>query len=146
MAWDAICAAISPAKEGRFEKNDGDGAWGAEATGVVAVKVSREMFRFPGVELKTEYSSAKRGVQTPGSARRLSWRGLGVSNVGLGKAGVCRGVGGWAFGFPKLSEGPGAVLAGTGFQAGSREGRARRERQSGYWREPGSALCSYPAG
>lgn len=52
--------------------------------------------RFPGVALKTEYSSAKRGVQPDESSKRPSVC-LGVSKTGLGKmveVGVCLGVGG----------------------------------------------------
>ena len=53
--------------------------------------------RLPGVELKTEYSSAKRGVVQPlDSSNRPELR-FGVSNTGLGKmeeVGVCLGVGG----------------------------------------------------
>lgn len=98
FAWEAISAAMSPVERGRFEKNDGAREWRAGAGVVEAVKVSRELWRFAGVDVKTEYSSTKRGVQAPGSANRLSWGGPGVSNVvGLGKAaeaGVCRGVGG----------------------------------------------------
>lgn len=63
---------VSPAASGPFEKYDGVRVWEVEAAGVQAVKVSRELWRFPGVELKTEYSSAKRGVQVLGSASRLS--------------------------------------------------------------------------
>lgn len=46
--------------------------------------------------LKTEYSSAKRGVRPLASAKE-PWGGFGVSKRGLGKApdvGVCLGVGG----------------------------------------------------
>lgn len=64
---------VSLAVRGPFERYDGVREWEVEAAGVQAVKVSRELWRFPGVELKTEYSSAKRGVQVPGSASRLSW-------------------------------------------------------------------------
>lgn len=63
---------ISPAARGPFEKYDGVREWEVEAVGVQAVKVSRELWRFPGVELKTEYSSAKWGVQVLGSASQLS--------------------------------------------------------------------------
>lgn len=54
---------------------------------------------------KTEYSSAKVGVQ-PLRFSKLDLF-LGVSKVGLGNwadVGVWVGVGGWAFGFPKLEE------------------------------------------
>lgn len=66
----------------------------------------REPLRFPGVVLKTEYSSAKRGVQPLDSSKR-PWLCLGVSKTGLGKTvdvGVRLGVGGAAFGSPKLGE------------------------------------------
>lgn len=129
FAWEAISAAISPAEGGRFE-NDGGRAWGARAAGVVAVKASLELFRFLGVELKTEYSWAKRGVQAPGSAKRLSWGGLGVSNVGLGRTGVCRGVGGWAFGIPKLDEGPKGCVSRSGLPDRQQEqGRSKKRGQ-----------------
>ena len=52
---------------------------------------------------KTEYSSANVGVQ-PLRFSKLELF-LGVSKVGLGnwaEVGVWVGVGGWAFGFPKL--------------------------------------------
>jgi hypothetical protein len=57
----------------------------------------------PGVVLNTEYSSAKVGVQ-PLRFSKLELF-LGVSKVGLenwAEVGVWVGVGGWAFGFPKL--------------------------------------------
>jgi hypothetical protein len=57
---------------------------------------SEEPRRLPGVELKTEYSSANRGVQPPGSSKR-AWVFFGVSKTGLAKTvdvGVCLGVGG----------------------------------------------------
>jgi len=59
-------------------------------------KAPCEPLRFPGVALKTEYSSAKRGVQPVDSSNR-PWLCLGVSKTGLGKivdVGVCLGVGG----------------------------------------------------
>jgi hypothetical protein len=63
--------------------------------------------RFPGVALKTEYSSANRGVQPVDSSSRPVF-GFGVSKTGLGKAaetGVRWGVGGWTVESPKLFEG-----------------------------------------
>jgi len=64
----------------------------------------REPLRFPGVELKTEYSSANRGVQPLDSSRR-PWLCLGVSKTGLEKTGVVGvrlGVGGWTAESPEL--------------------------------------------
>jgi hypothetical protein len=65
-----------------------------------------EPLRFPGVVLKTEYSSAKRGVHPVDSSKR-PWLCLGVSKMGLGKTvdiGVRLGVGGWAVESPKLED------------------------------------------
>lgn len=39
----------------------------AGVKGAKSPNVPSDPLRFPGVELKTEYSSAKRGVQEPGS-------------------------------------------------------------------------------
>ena len=53
--------------------------------------------RFPGVALKTEYSSANRGVQPPLDSSKRPWLFFGVSKTELGKmeeVGVCLGVGG----------------------------------------------------
>jgi len=62
--------------------------------------------RFPGVALKTEYSSANRGVHPLDSSNR-PWLGLGVSKTGLGRTadvGVRLGVGGRVFESPKLEQ------------------------------------------
>ena len=64
---------VFPAVRGPFERYDGVREREVEAARVQAVKVSRELVLSPGVKSKTEYSSAKRGVQVPGSASRLSW-------------------------------------------------------------------------
>jgi len=93
FAWDAISLAIPSEDSGRF--------WPAprNGKGVVGAKSANgpcEPLRLPGVALKTEYSSAKRGVQPPDSSKRPWWC-LGVSKTGLGKmadVGVCLGVGG----------------------------------------------------
>ena len=71
---------------------------------VKSAKAPLEPRRLPGVELKTEMSSAKRGVQ-PLDSSKLVPCCFGVWKTGLGKTvevGVCCGVGGWAFGSPKL--------------------------------------------
>lgn len=71
----------------------------ADAKGVVGTKSAKGNCaprRLPGVALKTEYSSAKRGVRPLVSAKD-PWGGFGVSKIGLGNApevGVCFGVGG----------------------------------------------------
>lgn len=100
LAWVAISAATLSAKDRLFCTL---GVAAAFRYGVFVIggdpksaKGPRVHRRLPGVELKTEYSSAKRGVHPPdGDSSERSWLGLGVSNTGLGKTvGVCLGVGG----------------------------------------------------
>jgi hypothetical protein len=110
LTWAAISAARPPADNGLFRAELRDGVREYVVAGVNSTNDPCVDSKFPGVELKTEYCSAKRGVQPPGSS---SGRGLllGVLKTGLGKAvdaavvGVCLGVGGSAFGSPKLHVG-----------------------------------------
>jgi len=98
LTWVAISAAIPPADNGLFRVALTDGVRKYLATGVNSTYGPWVASRLPGVELKTEYSSAKRGVQPPESSKCPALL-FGVSKSGLGKAvevdfGVCLGVGG----------------------------------------------------
>lgn len=97
LALVAISTASSSTDSRRLwpTKDDDDD----DAKGVVGTKSAKGNWaplRLPGVALKTEYSSANRGVRPLVSAKD-PWGGFGVSKIGLGKApdvGVCFGVGG----------------------------------------------------
>lgn len=91
-----------------FAVDGGTGLKGAKSRWSKVAAGSEELLprRLPGVELKTEYSSAKRGVQ-PESCWLSKWLCLGVWGSVLEKTAmdVCSGgVDGRAFGSPKLQE------------------------------------------
>ncbi len=89
LAWVAISRAKPSAESSRL--------W--ELAGVAGTKSGNcacEPLRLPGVALKTEYSSAKRGVEPPKSVKEPCGC-RGVSKTGLAneaEVGVCWGVGG----------------------------------------------------